>query len=199
MKNEQRWMLDTIAILVRAGDHRGAFVMCLIAIDSLAWSHDPSNKSNGKRFQRFLHAERQPFWGGNFFLPDAGTCKQNAKIDVPKLGNVDEIDKYIEDMDRWAEEIRKDAVPIEYVLWKYCRCPMVHEGSQLSIDGERVVTLDWSIPSTQLSIKVDQDAVNVIVIGGQFLLRVLCLIVEKHLAPGEGQDHNPSVSQNEMG
>ena len=72
-------------------------------------------------------------------------------------------------------------IPIEKVLWKYCRCQILHEGSRLAVNGATEVTLDWSVPETSLSIKVDQEATSVIVISAPFLLNVLYQIVTKHL------------------
>lgn len=76
-------------------------------------------------------------------------------------------------------------IPIEKILWEYCRCPIVHEGSRLAVDGDTEVTLDWSVPETSLRIRVDQEAKNVIVISAPFLLKVLYQIVAKHLATPE--------------
>lgn len=181
MNEELRWMLASINRLLQAKDYFGGFVMCLIAIDALGKNRYP--KSNpGERFQRFLHEERQPFWGGKVFLPDAKKCRQSPKKKSPELGDFDgDIEKRQQALDAHLEELQKDLIPIEKVLWKYCRNPIVHEGSRLAVDGDTDVTLDWSAPPTSLKLKVDQEAKNVIVISAPFLLNVLYRIVAKHL------------------
>jgi len=186
MNEELRWMLASIDNLLQAKDYYGAFAMCLNSIEPLAAKRYP-DLGNGERFQKFLHEERQPYWSGNVFLPDAGNCKTNSRKPCPELDDFDgDIARWTAALDAYHEAIKKDLIPIELVLWRYCRNPIVHEGSRLAVDGATSVTLDWSVPATSLSIKVDQEAKNVIVISAPLLLNVLYQIVSKNLSSGEG-------------
>ncbi len=163
--------------------------MCLNAIEPLAQRRYP-DLGNGERFQRFLHEERQPFWPGNVFLPDAANCKKRPRAPVPDLDDFDDdIERWTVALDAYDEEMKRNMVPIELVLWKYCRNPIVHEGSRLTVDGDTLVTLDWSVPPTSLTLRVDQDAKNVIVISAPFLLEVLYQIVAKHLGARDPPAH----------
>lgn len=184
MNEELRWMLASITHLLQAGDFYGAFVMCLNAIEPLAAKRYPK-LGPGERFQRFLHEERQPFWAGKVFLPDAKKARQGVTTGLPDdLFSGDKLpDK--EGLEAHFAKLQEGMISIEQVLWKYCRNPIVHEGLSLAMDGDTAVTLDWSVPETSLSLKVDQEAENVIVISAPFLLNVLFNIVSKHLdAPG---------------
>lgn len=183
MNEELRWMLTSIIHLLQAKDFYGAFATCLNAIEPLAAKRYPKLE-NGERFQRFLHEERQPFWAGNVYLPDANKSRQGVTIRLPdNFSSAKAQDK--EQIYANIAKLKESLITIEQVLWKYCRNPIVHEGSQLAIDGDTAVTLDWSVPQTTLSIKVDQEAKNVIVISAPFLLNVLYQIVAKHLADPE--------------
>ncbi len=182
MNEELRWMLASITHLLRARDYYGAFFMCLSAIEPLAQKRYPE-LGNGKRFQRFLHEERKPFWGANVSFPDATKCGHSPKINPPDLEGFEyDIERWIQALHVHLAETKKDLIPIELVLWKYCRNPIVHEGSRLAVDGETAVTLDWSVPPPP-TFRVDQGAKNVIVISGPFLLHILYQIVAKHLGP----------------
>jgi len=67
---------------------------------------------------------------------------------------------------------RNELLPFEYILYKYLRNPVVHEGAQLLLDhpGGYAVRIDWSdIPR---GIKVDSDNSKVI-IGGELILDIL--------------------------
>lgn len=182
MNEELHWMLVSITHLLQAKDFYGAFVLCLNAIEPLAAKRYPT-LGNGERFQKFLYEERQPYCNvKNIFLPDAGNCKTKSLKATPELDNFeDDTERWQEAFGAHLEEIQKDMISIEKVLWKYCRNPIVHEGSRLAVGGATVVTLDWSVPPTSLTLKVDQDAKNVIVIGAPFLLNVLYQVVAKHL------------------
>lgn len=185
MNEELRWMLASITHLLQAEDFYGAFVMCLNAIEPLAAKRYPK-LGPGERFQRFLHEERQPFWAGKVFLPDANKSRQGVTAGLPgDLFSADRVpDK--EELDAHLAKLQEGMISIEQVLWKYCRNPIIHEGSRLAVDGDTAVTLDWSVPQTSLSLKVDQEAKNVIVISAPFLLNLLYKIVAKHLADPEG-------------
>lgn len=181
MYKELRWMLDSITHLLQAGDFYGAFAMCLNAIEPLAAKRYP-NLGNGERFQRFLHEERQSFWPGKVFLPDADKARHGATAVLPddlfagdKAPDKGELEAHF-------AKLQEGLISIEQVLWKYCRNPIVHEGAQLAVNGKTAVTLDWSVPETSLSLKVDQAAKNVIVISAPYLLNALHRIVAKHLA-----------------
>lgn len=101
---------------------------------------------------------------------------------TPELDNFEgDTERWREALDAHLEEMQKDMIPIEMVLWRYCRNPIVHEGSTLAVGGDTSVTLDWSVPPNSLTLKVDQEAKNVIVISAPFLLNVLYQIVAKHL------------------
>lgn len=182
MNEDLRWMLVSIKNLLQARDYCGAFVFCLISIEALAHQRLPQ-LSPGERFRRFLHEARQPYLGADLLLPDAEKCQEGSKLELPTLDNFEE------DIERWQdtilvalEDLKKHMISIEQVLWKYCRCPMVHEGARLAVDGDTVVTLDWSIPPSSFSVKVDQQAKNVIIIGAPFLLNMLYQIVVTHLS-----------------
>jgi len=67
---------------------------------------------------------------------------------------------------------RNELLPFEYILYKYLRNPVVHEGAKLLLGhhGEYVVRIDWSeIPR---GIKVDSDN-NQVIIGGELVLDIL--------------------------
>lgn len=60
----------------------------------------------------------------------------------------------------------------EYIIYKFLRCPLVHEGAKLEAHdpGEFAVCLDWeAIP---LGVKVDA-ANNRVVLGGELVLNLL--------------------------
>ena len=89
-------MLASITHLLQAKDLYGAFVMCLNAVEPLAKRRYPT-LGNGERFQRFLYEERQEFWGGKVFLPDAKKCGKSPRKDSPDLEDFDG------DIERWKE------------------------------------------------------------------------------------------------
>lgn len=186
MNEELRWMLASITHLLQAKDYYGAFVMCLNTMEPLAAKRYPKLKS-GERFQKFLYEERQPYCKvKNIYLPDAGSCKTKSPEPTPDLDDFDgDTERWREALDAHLEEMQKDLIPIELVLWRYCRNPIVHEGARLAVDGDAVVTLDWTVPPTSLTLKVDQEAKNVIVISAQFLLYLLYQIVAKHLSESD--------------
>ncbi len=185
MNEELRWMITSITNLLKAEDYYGAFVMCLNAIEPLAAKRYPK-LNNGDRFQKFLYEERQPFCNvKNIYLPDAKSCQQNPMKEPPKLEDFgDDFDRFKEALDAHCEEARKGMISIESVLWKYCRNPIVHEGSRLAVGGNAVVTLDWTVPPDSLMLKVDQKATSVIVIGATYLLNLMYQVVSKNIPSG---------------
>lgn len=182
MNEELRWMLASITNLLQAKDYYGAFVMCLITIEPLAAQRYPK-LGNGERFRKFLYEERQPFCNvKNIYLPDANKCKQTPMKDPPKLEEFGkDFDRYKDALEAHYEDTQENMIPIETVLWKYCRNPIVHEGSRLAVGGGAVVTLDWTVPPGSLMLKVDQKAKNIIVIGAPYLLNLMYQIVSRNI------------------
>lgn len=183
MSKDLGWMLTSINNLLQSKDYYGAFVMCLNAIEPLAARRYPT-VPNRRRFQRFLREERQEFLRSEIFLPDAKKCVGAARKSTPELDDfADDTDAWLAAVDAFTQDATRDMITLEEVLWKYCRNPIVHEGSRLAVDGDTSVTLDWSIPESTLSLKVDHDAKNLIVIGAPYLLSLLYRVVVKNLAP----------------
>jgi hypothetical protein len=71
---------------------------------------------------------------------------------------------------------REQVLPLEYILYKYLRNPMVHEGAHLDVDkpSHFEVSIDWSKEAA--SIKIDDDR-NQVVLGGVFIVNILSGIV----------------------
>ncbi|MHC4214115.1 MAG: hypothetical protein ACYSWP_12150 [Planctomycetota bacterium] len=67
---------------------------------------------------------------------------------------------------------RNELLPFEYILYKYLRNPVVHEGARLELDhpNNYSVKIDWhEIPK---GIKVDSDNRRV-VLGGELIIELL--------------------------
>ena len=71
---------------------------------------------------------------------------------------------------------REQVLPLEYILYKYLRNPMVHEGAHLDVDqpSRFEVSIDWS--NEAASIRIDDDS-NQVVLGGNFVINILKGIV----------------------
>lgn len=104
-----------------------------------------------------------------------------AKFDDPRNTNVGErFEKFLKKKMRRPErpQVHNIEVPkkkeihtFEYIIYKFIRCPFVHEGSQLrAIDSEYEVCIDWhTIPN---GIKVDTEN-NKVILGGVLILNIL--------------------------
>jgi len=71
----------------------------------------------------------------------------------------------------------------EYIIYKFLRCPIVHEGARLeaSDPAEFAVCLDWdTIPR---GVKVDSDH-NRVILGGELVLGILADAVQHELGSG---------------
>lgn len=178
-----RWMLTSINNLLKVNDYFGAFVMCLNAVDPLAHRQYPT-LAPGARFTRLLREERQMLIPSprDIFLPDARSCGVRSEVSFRQIEDSDgEVERWKAAITMHEDELKKSLITIEEVMWKYCRNPVVHEGSPLALNGNNFVTLDWSASPTGMSFRVDQRAKSVIVIGAAFWLSLLYHIVVKHL------------------
>ena len=105
-----------------------------------------------------------------------------AKRAYPKKNNVrDRFQTFLESKMRrpgrpqvWNIYIpsRKEPLPFEYILYKYLRNPVVHEGARLELGhpNNYVVRIDWhKIPR---GIKVDSNN-NQVILGGELIIDLL--------------------------
>ncbi|MBI1811755.1 MAG: hypothetical protein HYR78_07495 [Nitrospirae bacterium] len=68
----------------------------------------------------------------------------------------------------------------EYIIYKFLRCPLVHEGSRLEVDdpAEFAVRLDWDTIPNGLSV----DTVNnCVILGGELVFKLLTDAVQHEL------------------
>ena len=75
---------------------------------------------------------------------------------------------------------RQELLPLEYILYKYVRNPIVHEGAQLDVDQPYhfAVVFDWDIHAP--SVRVD-DAANLVILGGEYIANALFNIIKGYL------------------
>jgi len=78
---------------------------------------------------------------------------------------------------------RGEPLTFEYILYKYLRNPVVHEGAQLELDDPKdyVVQIDWS--DLRQGLKVDRDN-NRVILGGELILDILLDAVSNGLKEG---------------
>ncbi len=179
MYEEARWMLQSIRILLQARDGYGAFAMCLLAMEVIASKRHPDITGLGKnrrRFMKFFSEERQQF------SPRKVTVL-NPKDPGPPPPDLDGLsgEQQTEAMDAYAAEMVNHGISIEEVLWEYCRCPIVHEGSRLSVGSGAEVAMDWSVPETTMFFQIDRNKENVIVAGARYWLAFMYRVVQKYL------------------
>ncbi|MGA2507376.1 MAG: hypothetical protein ABSF80_07870 [Chitinispirillaceae bacterium] len=73
----------------------------------------------------------------------------------------------------------------EYIIYKFLRCPLVHEGARLEANDptEFIVCLDWdTIPH---GIKLEPD-LNRVLLGGELVFDILADSVQHELENGSG-------------
>jgi hypothetical protein len=112
-----------------------------------------------------------------------------AKYDDPNnKNNRERFEKFLTKKMRWSGRVqihnievpkKKKLCSFEYIIYKFIRCPFVHEGTQLrAIDSDYDVCIDWyTIPH---GIKVDQEK-NKIILGGELVLKILVDVVKTSL------------------
>jgi hypothetical protein len=73
-------------------------------------------------------------------------------------------------------------MPFEELLYKFLRCPLVHEGARLKVDDPDIaVCLDWdTVPN---GVKCDWDN-NVVLLGGELAFQLLSDAVMHELKVG---------------
>lgn len=67
---------------------------------------------------------------------------------------------------------RGELLSFEYIIYKYIRNPVVHEGARLELDhpSDYTVRIDWK--DLRRGIKVDGDS-NQVILGGDLIIDIL--------------------------
>ena len=66
---------------------------------------------------------------------------------------------------------KKKLHTFEHIIYKFIRCPFIHEGTQLkAIENDYEVCIDWH--TTPHGIKIDQGK-NKVILGGELVLNIL--------------------------
>jgi hypothetical protein len=135
----------------------------------------------------FLHRSGKKY--GAILLLVCAVDALARQVDPTNTNNADRFEKFLRSKMRRADrpQIHNIHVPklnrlfsFEYIIYKFLRCPLVHEGSWLeaSDPDEFPVCLDWdTIPH---GVKVDSEN-NRVILGGELVMNLLADAVHHEL------------------